>query len=44
MLICCLTVVQYKNQEIGTDIIHRVYSDFFSNTGTGVCVCVSACV
>lgn len=42
MVISCITSVQYHNQEIDIDTIHRPYPDFTSSKC--ICVCVCVCV
>lgn len=42
-----ITIIQYQNQKISADTIHRVYSDFLSFTrahlcNVSVCVCSSS--
>ena len=41
VIISCLTMVQYKGQEMDTGVIHKAYSGFTSYTGVlSVCVCI----
>ena len=40
MLASSLSTIQYQNQSVDPDTIHRAYSDFTSFTGTHLCVCV----